>query len=345
MPSPQFKINVATLNIQGQLSLNIAKQQQIQDFIKFNNLDILHLQEIEVSSDTFEMCSYISSTYNIIQNNSPNNKYGTASLVRRDFVIENIKCDTEGRAIVFDIDNITFANLYLPSGNDKTMKQKRDNYFSETIPQLLINKKDSVILSADYNCIIDKRDAMRNADQKLSSSMKRFVNVFELKDSFRVLYPEANIFSRYYHTEDNGNGATRLDRVYHSGDVTIKDAKYLGVSFSDHHGLIVKMEIQNSLPKLLSPRCRMPFEAKPEVVRDEVFKERLKNMFGVWEESKRRLNIMVWWEEIVKPGVKKLLIERGKEISKEQRGKLNLLLVRQAYLVRKNYSGILDKIE
>ena len=184
MPSPEFELNVATLNIQGQSSLNIAKQQQIQDFIKFNNLDILHLQEIEVSSDTFEMCSYISLTYNIIQNNSPNNKYGTASLVRRDFVIENIKCDTEGRAIVFDIDNITFANLYLPSGNDKTMKQKRDNYFSETIPQLLINKKDSVILSADYNCIIDKRDAMRNADQKLSSSMKRFVNVFELKDSF-----------------------------------------------------------------------------------------------------------------------------------------------------------------
>ena len=43
--------------------------------------------------------------------------------------------------------------------------------------------------------------------------------------------------------------------------------------------------------------------------------------------------------------MKKLLIERGKEINKEKRGSLNLLLIRQAYLVKKLHAGSLDKIK
>ena len=57
---------VATLNIQAQSGFGQPKQQQIQDFLKRFNIDILHLQEIEINSETFEQCKYISSKYNII---------------------------------------------------------------------------------------------------------------------------------------------------------------------------------------------------------------------------------------------------------------------------------------
>ena len=53
---------------------------------------------------------------------------------------------------------------------------------------------------------------------------------------------------------------------------------------------------------------------------------------------------MIWWEKIVKPGVKHLLIKRGKEINKEKRGILNLLLVKQAYYVRKVQSGDFERL-
>ena len=53
---------------------------------------------------------------------------------------------------------------------------------------------------------------------------------------------------------------------------------------------------------------------------------------------------MDWWEDIIKPGTKKLLIERGKEMSKENRGRLNLLLIRQSYLVRKLHEGCFDRL-
>ena len=41
----------------------------------------------------------------------------------------------------------------------------------------------------------------------------------------------------------------------------------------------------------------------------------------------------------VKPGVKKLLIQRGKELNKEKSGQLNLLLLKQAYFVLKLQNG------
>ena len=56
------------------------------------------------------------------------------------------------------------------------------------------------------------------------------------------------------------------------------------------------------------------------------------------------LFILDWWEIIVKPGIKSLLIQRGKEINKHKAGQLNLLLLRQSYLVRKIQNGAFDKI-
>ena len=49
--------------------------------------------------------------------------------------------------------------------------------------------------------------------------------------------------------------------------------------------------------------------------------------------------MLCWWELVVKPNLKKLLIERGKELNKEKFGELNLLQIRQAYLVKKIQAG------
>ena len=60
-------MTVAYLNIHGQTGLPTSKQKQLEDFIKFNGVDILHCQEINVSEETFEDCNFIKSTYNIKQ--------------------------------------------------------------------------------------------------------------------------------------------------------------------------------------------------------------------------------------------------------------------------------------
>jgi hypothetical protein len=48
---------------------------------------------------------------------------------------------------------------------------------------------------------------------------------------------------------------------------------------------------------------------------------------------------LFWWEVVVKPGIRKLGMQRGKQISKDSRDELNIFLSRQDYLNRKVKMG------
>ena len=134
------------MNIHGQSKLPTYKQLQIQDFIKFNKIDILQMQEIDVDEETFSECEYISSNFNLISNNNET-KYGTASLIRSDLEYKNTRCDTSGRAIVFDIGNVSFGNFYAHSDTDGASRANREAFCGETIPNLLTNSNALVVTS------------------------------------------------------------------------------------------------------------------------------------------------------------------------------------------------------
>ena len=138
------------MNIRGQTGFNNAKQVQVEKFLSKENLDILNLQEINCDENTFESCDFVTAHYNLISNNAPN-KYGTATLVKSNFLPENILYDLNGRIIVFNIGSITISNLYLPSGTDGVSKNSRENYLSVTLPQMLLNRKDYGIIGGDFN--------------------------------------------------------------------------------------------------------------------------------------------------------------------------------------------------
>ena len=57
-----------------------------------------------------------------------------------------------------------------------------------------------------------------------------------------------------------------------------------------------------------------------------------------------QMDTLFWWEKMVKPGIKKIGIQRSKEINKERREELNLFLLRQMYLVKKLQQGQRDKL-
>ena len=140
---------------------------------------------------------FLNSSYNILQNNSPT-KYGTASLIKSDLEVDNMVCDSDGRALLFDIGNLMFGNLYLPSGTDSKSHASRENYSSEIIPRLLIHTKSSGCIGGDLNCIVDKRDATKHPDAKISPCLQRLIKTFDWHDCFRKLHPNDKIFSRYY---------------------------------------------------------------------------------------------------------------------------------------------------
>ena len=84
---PTNKITVAFINIRGQTGFNLAKQFQIEEFIRHNRIDILHLQESNIEENTFNDCKLITSSFNLIVNNSQN-KYGTASWSKMNFKLK-----------------------------------------------------------------------------------------------------------------------------------------------------------------------------------------------------------------------------------------------------------------
>ena len=114
----------------------------------------------------------ISSSFNILPNNSLN-KYGTASLVKSEFTVENIQCDSQGRVIVFVIGELSSANCYLNSGTDARSKSGREKICSEVLPSLLINSKASGCCGGDFNCITKKNDATKNPESKMSKWLER----------------------------------------------------------------------------------------------------------------------------------------------------------------------------
>ena len=203
---------ISYLNLRGQTGLPVEKQFQVENFIKENHCDILHLQEAQIDEDTFSECNYIANNYSLISNNAEN-KYGTASIVKNDLIVENVMCDTKGRVLIFAIAGVTFGNLYLPSGTDAVSISSRETHFAEIIPQIMVNRKTLGCIGGDLNCITSKQDATKNPEAKMSPSLKRLEKVFGWVDSFRHLYPGAPTFSRYY--ESRGvSGATRIDRQY-----------------------------------------------------------------------------------------------------------------------------------
>ena len=128
------------------------------------------------------------SNYNILPHNSVN-KYGTATLIRSELIPENLRCDTNGRVQIYNLVNITFANIYFDSGTDGISRNGREKLCSEVLPNLLTNSKNSGYIGGDFNCIIDKKDATNNPEQKMSRSLVRLKINQDWKDTFRSLHP------------------------------------------------------------------------------------------------------------------------------------------------------------
>lgn len=106
---------------------------------------------------------------------------------------------------------------------------------------------------------------------------------------------------------------------------------------------VVSFSLPTLAARIFSPRSRPIFKIWPEVICDNQFQEWLADSMTDWREIKEfGLDTLKWWELIVKPGIRKLAILRSKELNREKRGELNLLLLRQAYLARKLQSGNLN---
>ena len=131
--------------------------------------------------------------------------------------------------------------MYPKAGTDADSRQDREEFFNTVIPNMLLHHKQNLIMGGDCNCITDNNECTQHPDQKKSPTLKRLNNLHNLKDTYKKLYPKGKEFSRYYTSKDCNSGATRLDRIYTSSNLTPTYAKYLPHPFSDHYSFITKI--------------------------------------------------------------------------------------------------------
>ena len=340
-PMCSTNLNVAFINCVGQSRFNVSKQLEIQRYIKSCKLDILHLQECKIDEESFASCHYICSNFNIFSNNTPNDTcYGTASLVRCDIEVTNLHSDDAGRVIVFDAVGCTWGNLYLPSGTDGQSRSLREHYSAEIMPKLLLQRQSHGAIGGDLNSIISLRDSNRNASTKMSPSFRSLVSSMSLSDSFRVLYPQTSQFSRYYSNDHHGEGASRIDRCYHWGQLKVLEAEYNPISFSDHLSHRLVFSLPSPLDRQVAPEAKPQYRIPPEIVEDLEFQTRLKKAMQGWNQVlDGGADLLIWWQHLVKKGICHIAKVRGRELLKQRRGQLNLLSLRLTHLSKKVSRG------
>ena len=271
------KIKIGSLNCHGQSKMSTAKQLFIESILKQSKQDILCLQETFIDDETFENCDYLTANYNIIKNNNINN-YGTACLVKNIFNINDIRIDTEGRIIIFNLGDVTITNVYPKAGTDSESRKHRENMFSQTIPNMLRLRKKQLILAGDWNCITDKKDCTHHYEMKMSPSLKRLITLLGVKDDFRTLHKDLCHFSRYYSKQASQEGATRIDRIYSSDNLIPISAKYIPAAMSDHMLCEVVLRIKETLEVISIPKPKLPFKIRPSIVDNADFQNEVKHL-------------------------------------------------------------------
>ena len=328
-----FKIGY--INIYGQTGFSRSKVIELENVINCHKLDVVCLQETDVSQNTFSECNILRRFSPIINNSSTG--YGTCTLVSNNLSIDNIIKDSDGRFISVDVDGSTIVNLYLPSGTDQNSKSKREDMI-DSIPNLLLYKKQNGVCGGDFNSIVDKKDSLIHPDQKMSKCLSKLIKLYGLKDAFRALYPHSRQYSRYYIAK-GVQGATRIDRCYVWGRLEVDEAVYIPVSFSDHLGHIVTFKTQTRCASE-NPRNRSIFKIKHNLVEDQIFLERIREAYPQWLKIKEGLSPTFWWENVFKKEIKSLAIFRQREINNQKCRELAALQLKLCYYLRKLKSSI-----
>ena len=80
------------------------------------------------------------------------------------------------------------------------------------------------------------------------------------------------------------------------------------------------MILPNPFARLICPESHPTFRIKAEVVQDEAFQGQLAEAMLGWQAVRSYgLDTLLWWEQLVKPGVKKLAQKRARELSRDRK--------------------------
>ena len=284
-------LTITSLNVNG-LS-DEKKRTNAYQFLKNKTADIILLQETHSTKENQTKRQKEWKGLSIWHSGTKPKSSGVAILFKENLNIAMLQLhsDAEGRIIslTFLFENQTFnlVNVYAPTKNSKQRKS-----FKKL--QKYIYKNNNIIVGGDFNMVedltLDRQGGTPNNTHLLGIEyVRKIKETNNLIDIWRKKNLNKKQFT--YHNYDYSIHS-RIDRIYVNKNQNIKKIEIFPNSYSDHAGIIIKINIDKN-----KPRGKGIWKLNTSIIKHKTFKKLFQNFWQDWQQQKHKYNyINSWWE-------------------------------------------------
>lgn len=276
------------------------KLASLKEFLYESGTDIALLQEVWTTN--LKIPGYVE-----ILNVCSITNTGTAFLIREGIPVTNVERLESGRAISVEILDVTFINVYAPSGNN--YRSLRATFFKEEIIYLLRKDPKNLVFGGDFNCVINSKDQVPNFN--FSSELKHLITGLKLKDAWEVLNP-----TTVEYTYVTATSRSRIDRIYISTDLqrSLLKVETIPVYFSDHSTFLACINLSAQPTR----RFKNQWTLNISLLNEDDLEEELS---AAWElclrSVERHPSTLDWWTKRAKPKLRRVCMQYSARRNRE----------------------------
>ena len=254
----------------------------------------------------FSSCEFLEENFVLLSNLGPN-RCGTAILVKKSLCWSDLVTDPDGRLLSVKISDVSFIVVYAPSSQPGRISRRK--LFCETLPAFVSGIKGSLVLLGDFNSVEDA------SERQLSSSTPTDWALKELKKGLNLIDVWPKLRGKEEgHTFHHFRGSSRIDRFFVNKQLEDACSSIVVVptTFTDHFALVCIIQVLSES----EPASRRPLKWKLNVsfLDEEEYRLTVLKFISNAEKLKlRSADIKRWWEEIFKPGIKKISLDYGRK--------------------------------
>ena len=204
-------------------------------------VDILVIQETHSSVKSYELWRNEWGG-DVIMSHGESNARGVSVFIKKNtnLIIQNIKCDLEGRYIIFDVEEntekVTCVGLYAPNRDSPEFFRK--------LSEMLGKRNERKVILGDFNLVLDVELDRKNTYQNNSRAKEEVLNImdqFSLVDIWRQRAGDKREFSWFKGTDK----ASRIDFALVSAglDQKVENCMYLYAPKTDHRAMILVVDV------------------------------------------------------------------------------------------------------
>ncbi|KAJ1167540.1 hypothetical protein NDU88_007931 [Pleurodeles waltl] len=217
---------------------------------------------------------------------------GVATLVRgRSFTVDSVTELEGGRALVVDGswagEPVRLINVYAPSDVGE-----RRELFQRLRPQLVTSR--TIMMGGDFNCILDSggRCGTRAKEGWLDDGAKLLAEMVGEASRTNVIGSMGADARNFTWSRPDGSVRSRIDFVFTSRSVRIRQHSMVTVHFSDHRAIRFQGELTGKF--LTGPGT---WKLNSSLLGREDVQEELRRTYSEWQDMKDTFqSVGEWWE-------------------------------------------------